>query len=154
MIITHCFFYKKYYGMRNDKYYMEKCLVLGQQAEARGNTAVGAILVKDNEIVSEAEESVNTKQDITCHAEIEAIRFAVHKLGTINLSECVLYSTHEPCVMCSYSIRFHRIKKVVYRYEAPYLGGVSSAMSLLTTTRVPGHWSAAPVVVHLKNEVD
>jgi tRNA(adenine34) deaminase len=136
--------------MRNDHYYMEICLTLSEQAAEKGNTAVGAVVVKDDEIVSEAEEAASTKKDITCHAELEAIRIAVHKLGTINLSGCILYSTHEPCVMCSYAIRFYKIKKVVYLHKANYLGGVSSPLPLLVTNEIPPHWSNAPVIVQLE----
>ncbi len=137
--------------MRNDHYYLQICLVLSKQAEEKGNTAVEAVVVKDDEIVSEAEEAVNTKNDITCHAELEAIRIAVNKLGTINLSDCILYSTHEPCIMCSYAIRFYKIKEVVYLHEAKYLGGVSSSLPLLVTNEVPPHWSNAPIIVHWKS---
>ena len=136
--------------MRNDNYYMKICLALSKQAAEKGNTAVGSVLVKDEEIISEAEEAVATKNDITCHAELEVIRIAVHKLGTVNLSGCILYSTHEPCVMCSYAIRFYKIKKVVYLYNANYLGGVSSFMSLLVTNKIPPHWSNPPVIVQLE----
>ena len=123
---------------------------MSKQAEEKGNTAVGAVVVKDDEIVSEAEEAVNTKNDITCHAELEAIRIAVNKPG-INLSDCILYSTHEPCIMCSYAIRFYKIKEVVYLHEAKYLGGVSSSLPLLVTNEVPPHWSNAPIIVHWKS---
>lgn len=137
--------------MRNDHYYLDICLALGKQAAEKGNTAVGSVVVKDDEIISEAEEAVNTKNDITCHAELEALRLAVHKLGRMNLSGCILYSTHEPCVMCSYAIRFYRIKKVVYLHKATYLGGVSSSLPLLITTEIPPHWSVAPIIIHIKN---
>lgn len=129
---------------------MKICLALSKQAVEKGNSAVGAIVVKDDEIVSEAEEAVTTKNDITCHAELEAIRIAVHKLGTTNLSGCSLYSTNEPCVMCAYAIRFYKIKKVIYLHKAKFLGGVSSSLPLLITNEVPPHWSDAPIIVQLE----
>ncbi len=136
--------------MKDDHSYMEICLALSKQAAEKGNTAVGAVVVKDDEIVSEAEEAVTTKNDITCHAELEAIRTAVHKLGTTNLSDCILYSTHEPCVMCAYAIRFYKIKKVVYLHRTKYLGGVSSRLPLLVTNEVPPHWNDAPIIIQLE----
>lgn len=136
--------------MRNDNYYMKICLTLSKRAAEKGNSAVGAIVVRDEEIISEAEEAVATKNDITCHAELEAIRTAVHKLKKIDLSDCVLYSTHEPCVMCSYAIRFYKIKKVVYLHKSNYLGGASSSLPLLIMNEVPPHWSKPPVVVQLE----
>jgi len=125
---------------------------LGNQAAEKGNSNVGALVVKDDEIISEAEEAVKTKNDITCHAEMEAIRQAVKNLNTNNLSGCILYSTHEPCVMCSYAIRFYKIKEVVYLHQSQYLGGVSSSMPLLITDKVPPGWSDAPIINHIKEE--
>jgi len=129
---------------------MQRCLVLSRQAAAKGNSAVGAVIVRNNEMISEAEEAVNTKKDITCHAELEAIRKTVHLLDTTNLSDCILYSTHEPCVMCAYAIRFHQIKKVVYLHKSKYLGSVSSLLPLLTSEEVPPHWSNPPEIVQLE----
>ena len=136
--------------MKNE-YYLQRCLTLSKQAATKENSAVGTVIVKDDKIISEAEEAVYTKKDITCHAELEALRIAVNKLG-MNLSGCILYSTHEPCIMCSYAIRFYKIKEVVYLNASEYLGGISSSMPLLTTTEVPPNWSNAPVIVHLKND--
>ena len=135
--------------MKSDDYYLERCKQLAVQASTKGNAAVGAVITKDDVIISEAEEAAKSKNDITCHAEIEAIRVAVKKLGTNNLSGCVLYSTHEPCIMCAYVIRFHTVAKVVYIHEVNYLGSVSSSMPLLTSTDVPPHWTVPPVIVHI-----
>jgi len=99
------------------------------------------------------DESSKNKNDITCHAELEAIRLAVKKLKTNDLSDCILYSTHEPCIMCSYAIRFHKIKKVVYQHAVNYLGGVSSSMPLLISKEAPPHWGEVPVIVHLNSHL-
>jgi len=138
--------------MKNTHYYIQRCLALGKQAAEKGNSMVGALVVKDDEIISEAEESVKTKNDITCHAEIEAIRKAVKNLMTNDLSGCILYSTHEPCIMCSYAIRFYKIKQVAYLHQSQYLGGVSSSMPLLVTNKVPPGWSNAPIINHVKED--
>ena len=134
--------------MKSDIYYMQRCGLLGKTAAAKGNSPVGAIIIKADEIVSEAEEAGKSKNDITCHAELEAIRFAVAKLKTNDLSECVMYTTHEPCVMCSYAIRFYKIKKVVFQNAVQYLGGISSSVPLLLTNEVPPHWGKPPQIVH------
>ncbi|MEX0314976.1 MAG: nucleoside deaminase, partial [Allomuricauda sp.] len=94
--------------MENANYFMAKCEQLANRAAFRGNSAVGSIIVVNNEIVAQAEEAVETKQDISCHAEMEVIREARKILGK-NMSGAILYTTKEPCVMCSYAIRFHRI---------------------------------------------
>ena len=138
--------------MKTDTYYMNRCEELGNAATKKGNSPVGALIVKDDEIISEAEEAGKTKNDITCHAEIEAIRIAVKKLNSSDLSECILFTTHEPCIMCSYAIRFYKIKKVVFQNAVDYLGGITSSMPLLISDDVPPHWGKPPVVVHLKPE--
>lgn len=89
--------------MREDIFYINQCKTLAKSAAEKGNSPVGAIIVKDDKIISEAEEAVKSKNDVTCHAEIEAVRIAVKKLNSTNLSECILYTTHEPCIMCSYA---------------------------------------------------
>ena len=136
--------------MKNDNYYMKRCEKLGEEAAKKGNPPVGAIIVKDDEIISEAEEAGKSKNDITCHAEIEAVRIAVKKVGSSDLSECILFTTHEPCIMCSYVIRVYKIKKVVYQNTVDYLGGISSSMPLLLSDEVPPHWAQAPEIVHFR----
>ena len=134
--------------MKSNQYYMNRCEELGNAAAKKGNAPVGAIIVKDDEIISEAKEAGKTKNDITCHAEIEAIRIAIKKLKSHDLSEFILFTTHEPCIMCSYVIRFCRIKKVVYQDAVEYLGGISSSMPLLLSDEVPPHWAKAPEIIH------
>lgn len=135
--------------MKSDRYYMQRCETLAQAAAAKNESPVGAVIVKEGQIISEAMESGKSSNDVTCHAELEAIRFAIKKLNTNDLSGCVMYTTHEPCLMCSYAIRFHRIKRLVYQNTVQYLGGIHSSMPLLTTKEVPPHWGKPPVIVHL-----
>lgn len=138
--------------MKTTHYFIERCLALGKQAAEKGNSAVGALIVKEDSIISGAEEAVKTKNDITCHAEMEAIRQAVKTLMTSDLSDCILYTTHEPCIMCSYAIRFYKIKEVFYLQQSTYLGGISSELPLLTTDHVPPGWSNAPTIHHVKKD--
>ncbi|GAB1396808.1 hypothetical protein MASR1M65_15850 [Saprospiraceae bacterium] len=95
-----------------------------RKSDRTRNPSVGAVIVKNGEIVAETEAG-KSKNDITCHAEIEALRLAVKKLQSNDLSECVMYSTHEPCIMCSYAIRYYRVKKLVYLHDVDYLGGIN-----------------------------
>ncbi len=139
--------------MKNDVYYIKRCELLAEEAAAKGDAPVGSIITKGEEIIAEAIEASKNKNDITCHAELEAIRLAVENLKTNDLSGCVIYSTHEPCIMCSYAIRFYKLKKVVYQHAVNYLGGNSSSMPLLISKEVPPHWAEAPVIVHLNNFV-
>jgi tRNA(adenine34) deaminase len=136
--------------MKDDTYYIKQCEILAEEAAAKGEAPVGSVIIKDDEIIGEAIEASKDKNDITCHAELEAIRLAVKKLKTDDLSECVIYSTHEPCIICSYAIRFYKIKKVVFQHTVSYFGGITSSMPLLLTKEVPAHWGDVPVIVHLK----
>ncbi|MFT5386090.1 MAG: tRNA(adenine34) deaminase [Saprospiraceae bacterium] len=128
--------------------YMQICDKLAAKAAEKGNAPVGSIILNGSQIIAEAEEAGSSKQDITCHAEIEALRKARKKMGA-DLSGCTLVSTHEPCVMCGYAIRFHKISKVVYKNSVPHFGSVSSSMDVLLTEDTPKHWSQPPQVIQL-----
>jgi tRNA(adenine34) deaminase len=139
------------FEMKTDVDFIKRFGILAEDAAAKGESPVGSLITRNGEVVCEAIEASKNKNDIICHAELEAIRLAVKKLQTNDLSACVLYSTHEPCIMCSYAIRFYKIKKVVYQHAVNYLGGVSSSMPLLISKEVPPHWSNIPDVVHIRN---
>lgn len=118
-------------------------------ASISGNPPAGAIVVYEEKVIAEAQEASKTKNDITCHAEIEALRIAVKHFNSTNLSGCVLYSNYEPCVMCAYAIRYYKISKVVFRHRVPFFGGMSSPPDLLSTTSVPSNWSRPPEIVQV-----
>ena len=80
----------------------------------KGGGPFGAIVVRDSEIISCGTNSVTIDNDPTAHAEVNAIRNAAKKLGKFDLSDCVLYTTCEPCPMCFGAIYWARIKKVYY----------------------------------------
>lgn len=126
--------------------YMEECIALARTAMANGNFPVGCVIVKNGTIIGKGSEAVKSSNDITNHAEIEAIRNALKNLGTGNLRECELYTTHEPCLMCSYVIRHHKIKTVIYGAPVDHVGGVTSDLKVMLTTKVP-HWGTPPVII-------
>ncbi|MFT4568256.1 MAG: tRNA(adenine34) deaminase [Saprospiraceae bacterium] len=128
--------------------YMRLSDSLAKLAASKGNTPVGCVIVMKGKIISQAQEAGSSKQDVTCHAEIEAIRKARKKIG-LDMSDCTLVTTHEPCVMCGYAIRFHKIKTVVYKNKVKHLGSISSAMTILATNNVPEHWSLPPIIIQL-----
>lgn len=126
--------------------YMRKCIALAQMAKARGDSPVGSILVQNGSIIAEGIEGGKTHQDITFHAEIEAIRNARTALGKTDLSECILVTTHEPCIMCSYVIRHHKIQLVIVGLSTGEIGGYSSALPLLLDRSI-SKWDEPPRIV-------
>ena len=98
--------------MKNS-YYMKEALKEAYKAYKKGETPIGAIIVKDDEIIARAHNLTETLNDCTAHAEVLAIRKASEKLGGWRLINCDLYVTMEPCIMCSGAIVNSRIKKLI-----------------------------------------
>lgn len=132
----------------NHQAFLSHCEKLAAIAKQNGNSPVGCVIVMDDEIVVEGIESATSDQNITHHAEMNALQSARDQLGK-DLSRATLYSTHEPCVMCAYSIRYHGIKTVVFKNRVGQLGSYSSEFNLLTSDNVPDNWSSKPEVIHL-----
>jgi tRNA(adenine34) deaminase len=125
---------------------MRRCIELGRIAKQRGESPVGAVIVKDDQVIAEGIESGKTHKDITCHAEIEAIRNAIVTSGKTDLSDCFMVTTHEPCIMCSYVIRHHKIKLVVFGLATGEIGGYSSGFPVLSTSAI-SIWGAPPKII-------
>lgn len=128
------------------QFYMMRCIELAQAAKRQGESPVGSILVKDGEIIAEAMEAVKKNRDITCHAEIEVIRNLRHKVQISDLSAYTMYTTHEPCIMCSYVIRHHRIGTIVWGVSTGEIGGQSSAFNILQDETIRA-WGSVPKVI-------
>lgn len=126
--------------------YMRRCLELAKKAKERGESPVGSLVVMNGEIIGEGIEGVKFHNDLTFHSEIEAIRRASEHLGHRNLKECTLYTTHEPCIMCSYVIRQTKIPTVVVGISCGEIGGYSSDFPILTddTIRI---WNFPPTLI-------
>ena len=97
-----------------DKEYMREAIRLADESVKNGGGPFGAVIVKDGEIVAGSANSVTRDNDPTAHAEVNTIRQACKKLGTFDLSDCVIYTSCEPCPMCLGAIYWARIKKVFY----------------------------------------
>ncbi|MEO5683547.1 MAG: nucleoside deaminase [Chitinophagaceae bacterium] len=131
---------------KNHEYFMRACIALALLARQRGESPVGSVVVYKEKIIGEGIESARTHGDITFHAEIEAIRHATVFLQSQDLSDCILYTTHEPCIMCSYVIRHTRISKVVTGILTGETGGYSSHLSLLSDAGFK-KWSSPPQMI-------
>ncbi len=125
---------------------MRHCLVLANKAMTKGNSPVGAIVVKDENIIGQGIEAGKSKGDITFHAEIEAVRHAINELDGKDLSDCSLYTTHEPCIMCSYVIRHYALKEVIIGSRVKNIGGRTSNYPILIAKDIK-IWLAPPLIV-------
>ena len=126
--------------------FMRRCIELARTAKARGDSPVGSLLVKDGQVIAEGIEGGKTHNDITFHAEIEAVRSATAKLERTDLSDCFMVTTHEPCIMCSYVIRHHKIRLLVVGISTGDIGGYSSALPVLLD-RTVAKWGTPPKII-------
>ncbi|MDE3110155.1 MAG: nucleoside deaminase [Acidobacteriota bacterium] len=124
---------------------MRRCIELGRQAKQNGDSPVGSLIACEGRILGEGIESVKRKMDLTAHAEIEAIRAACRRLKSLDLRGCSLYTTAEPCWMCSYLIRRTRVSHVVIGAPVPYVGGATSRHPILTDPKIEC-WPESPAV--------
>lgn len=100
----------------NEKY-MNIALIEANKAYKKNEVPIGCIIVKNNKIISKAYNKKEKTNVVTKHAEIIAIEKACKKLKTWHLNDCILYTTVEPCLMCTGAIIQSRMKKVVYATE-------------------------------------
>ncbi|MCH4383294.1 tRNA adenosine(34) deaminase TadA [Staphylococcus haemolyticus] len=121
--------------MANDEYYMKLAIEEAKKAQKLGEVPIGAIIVKNNEVIASAHNLRETAQLPTAHAEHIAIERASKVVGSWRLEECKLYVTLEPCVMCAGAIVMSRIPKVVYGATDPKGGCSGSLMNLLEESR-------------------
>lgn len=123
----------------NDEDYMREALLLGRQAWEAGEVPVGALVVKDGEIVGRGFNVPITSSDPTAHAEVRALRDAAANLGNYRLPGCTLYVTIEPCVMCAGAIMHARIARVVYGAADAKTGACGSVVDLFAEARLNHH---------------
>ncbi|MDR0546565.1 MAG: nucleoside deaminase [Dysgonamonadaceae bacterium] len=101
-------------NQENTLQYMKQALAEAQQAFDRGEVPVGAVVVCNNRIIARAHNLTETLNDVTAHAEMQAITSAANTLGGKYLTECTLYVTVEPCPMCAGALAWSQIAKIVY----------------------------------------
>ena len=100
--------------MTNDEMWMREALRLSQQAVAHGNEPFGAVLVKGGELVYSNENQIYTRHDPTFHAEAGLLREFCRETGITDLRDCTLYSSCEPCFMCSGAMVWVKLGRLVY----------------------------------------
>lgn len=115
--------------------WMQEALEEAKKAEAVGEVPIGAVIVRDGQIIARGHNLRETSRDPTAHAEMIAIRAASEALGAWRLLDCTLYVTLEPCPMCAGAIVQSRIPTVVYGTPDPKAGCAGTLMNLLQEER-------------------
>lgn len=123
----------------DDEIFMREALSLARQAWAEGEVPVGAVVVKDGEIVGRGFNRPISGHDPSAHAEIQALRDAAQRLANYRLPGCSLYVTIEPCTMCAGAIIHARIARVVYGARDAKTGAHGSVVNLFAEPRLNFH---------------
>ena len=119
-----------------DRKWMQRALELARWAVAEGEVPVGAVLVRDNEVIGEGRNRPIAAHDPTAHAEILALRAAATRQRNYRLPGTTLYTTLEPCVMCAGAIIQARVRRVVFGTRDPKGGGAGSVFDILAGGRL------------------
>ena len=100
--------------LKKDEYYMQRALDEARMAFNEGEIPIGAVVVCHDRIIARAHNLTETLTDVTAHAEMQVITAAANMLGGKYLTDCTLYVTVEPCVMCAGAIGWAQIPRIVY----------------------------------------
>lgn len=122
----------------SDEYFMKKALYEAEQAFEKGEVPVGAVIVIDNKIIARAHNLTELLNDVTAHAEMQAITAASNFLGGKYLHNCTIYVTLEPCQMCGGALFWSQISNVVYGASDPDRGCISLNNKLHPKTKIKG----------------
>ncbi len=122
-----------------DKIFMQAAIDLARRAAENGEVPVGAVVVKDGEIIGRGSNAPIRLQDPSAHAEILAMRDAAKNIGNYRLVDCTLYVTLEPCAMCTGAIQHARITNLIYGASDPKTGACGSVVNLMTEEKLNHH---------------
>lgn len=122
--------------MDHDSLFMHQALVQARLAQLAGEVPVGAVVVKDGQVLGVGRNAPIGQHDPTAHAEVMALRAAALTLGNYRLDGCTLYVTLEPCPMCAGAILHSRIQRVVFGAPDPKTGAAGSAISLFSNQQL------------------
>ncbi|SIS94904.1 tRNA(adenine34) deaminase [Chryseobacterium ureilyticum] len=122
--------------MFTDEYYMKMALQEAEAALEQDEVPIGCVVVSNNRIIARAHNLTETLNDVTAHAEMQAITSAANFLGGKYLKDCTLYVTMEPCVMCSGALSWSQISKVVIGARDEQRGFINKHLTLHPKTEV------------------
>lgn len=123
----------------SDVDFMREALKLAEQAALAGEVPVGAVVVKDGEIVGRGYNAPISRHDPSAHAEIAALRDAAQRIGNYRLVGCELFVTLEPCVMCVGAMFHARIARVVFGAQDYKTGAAGSVLDLFAQSQLNHH---------------
>jgi tRNA(adenine34) deaminase len=122
--------------MIEDEALMRRALDQARRCPDHGDVPIGAVVSKGDEVVAEAGNERELRQDPTAHAEVLALRAASERLGTWRLEGCALYVTLEPCAMCAGAVVLARVDRVVFGAADPKAGFAGSLGDLVRDPRL------------------
>ena len=120
----------------DDAKWMREALIEARQAASLGEVPVGAVVVRDGEIIGRGHNRREIDSDPLAHAEIIAIRHAAEAVGNWRLTECSLYVTQEPCPMCAGALVNSRVERLVFGTRDPKAGYCGSLGNLVADARL------------------
>ena len=109
-----------------DKLFMQRAIELAKESFDDGEVPVGAVIVQNETIIGEGKNKVIFENDVTSHAEINAIRAASKKIKNYRLNDCSMYVTLEPCHMCAKAAADARMSSVIFAASEPKTGSIIS----------------------------
>ncbi len=118
---------------------MQQAIAAAKEAKALGEVPVGAVLVKNGEVIATGFNQPIGRHDPTAHAEIAALRAAAEALGNYRLPGCTLYVTLEPCAMCAGAMMHARLERVVFGAADPKTGACGSVLNLFAEEKLNHH---------------
>jgi tRNA(adenine34) deaminase len=119
-----------------DEYFMRLAIREAQRAAEHEDVPIGAVVVRDGEVVATGHNERELRQDPTAHAEVIALRAAARGLGLWRVLDSVLYVTLEPCAMCAGAIVLARVPRVVFGCTDPKAGAAGSVLDVLAEPRL------------------
>jgi tRNA(adenine34) deaminase len=119
-----------------DEYFMQLALREAQQALKHEDVPIGAVVVREGEVIGSGHNEREVRQDPTAHAEVLALREAAREVGGWRVLESVLYVTLEPCAMCAGAIVLARVPRVVFGASDPKAGAAGSVLDVLGEARL------------------
>ena len=122
----------------DDIYFMKKALQEAETAFDKGEVPVGAVVVFKNQIIARSHNLTETLNDVTAHAEMQAITAAANFLGGKYLQKCTLYVTIEPCQMCAGALFWSQISTIVYGARDQQRGYITMGTKLHPKTKIKG----------------